>query len=304
MAPWSGGTGVNNPGARCDCALVLESNHCIWLPGVAGGGISADVVTERGQYRHPLKQIGSPNYQPYLLDFPFPVDPVVLSFIVDTWKGRSPRLTGSIVACGFDRIPLTAHNFANAFLEDTVIPYVQVDDASHGLLRLKLVPETLTIVRRTGIKRPEELSIAREPFVNRHYQLELNGLDCTDVLSVDSFTVHQAIHSHPVGELLGVQELAAGNLTFPNLSLSLANNERADGWFEWFDTFVVKSSGEGRHLKKGKLTLLSADMRRPIAHVTLDGVGICAIREDYVEAQRLAPLRVELYCDRMEFGSP
>jgi hypothetical protein len=293
-------------GVPSDFELQIDGAHCDWLMNASGGAIRADMIVEPGDENHYLhKAIGSPLYESIVLDLGFPMDKKIRNWIARSWMLQSPRLDGSILACGGNsgHHALSLRKFSDALMEETTIPTLDVDTASTGEIRVKLLPERLELQRRPKVEAPPPGAGGTTPLVLSNFRLEMSGLNGEYVNRIESFTVHQAVHRHSIGERPGTYELEAGKVEFPNLKITLADNPQADGWCEWFKSFVIDGRSDRDQFKKGKISLLSPDLRKEIAHIMLIDVGICRIGDtNTVRGQSVHMLDAELYCERMEFG--
>ena len=87
----------------------------------------------------------------------------------------------------------------------------------------------------------------------------------------------------------------------PNLRITLAESS-AQTWTTWFDDFVVKGQSGDENEKSGKLSFLTPDRKSTLAEVSFFNLGIFRLEPEPqpVDAQKIARIRAELYCERME----
>ena len=285
-------------------ALQLEGQHCCWVHRSFGGGIYAEVVSEPGSEHHLEKQIGSPRYEDVVLDLGFPLDHKIGAWISSSWKMEHRRLNGSIIAFDGEQA-LTERKFAHAVLGATTLPDLDAASPTLGFLRVHLSPERSELHRRPKVQMPPADPIAQMPFQVSNFKLTIEGLDCEDVVKIDSFTVRQAVHRHAVGEHPGIHQLEPGRVEVPKLILTLADRKSADGWYAWLKSFVVEGKNGVKEMKKGMLALLPTDERLKGVQINLINLGLSRMTEpESGDQEQFHSIRVELYCERMEFVVP
>jgi hypothetical protein len=130
----------------------------------------------------------------------------------------------------------------------------------------------------------------QKPFVLSHFRLELDGLDCSHVTKIDSFTVEVQA------------DVTSAGIVFPDLRVTVAaDGAAAATWQSWFTDFVVDGRNEDALEKSGAIVFLAPDLHGEIARVTLHNVGISALRRVPLGAgDAVRRLAADLYCERME----
>jgi hypothetical protein len=127
--------------------------------------------------------------------------------------------------------------------------------------------------------------------------LELDGLDCTRVSRIDSFTVKQPFR-------IGKGDVREpGLLSFPNLSVTLSE-QSAKTWQAWFTNFVLEGNNADSQEKTGRLTVLSPDLTKALARIDLFNVGIfrLALAPERAGGDLVRRVVAGLYCERMDFS--
>jgi hypothetical protein len=85
----------------------------------------------------------------------------------------------------------------------------------------------------------------------------------------------------------------------PNLTVTLTE-QGAETWQSWFNDFVLKGHSADDREKRGRLTMLSLDLTKVLAHIDLSNVGIFRLAVE--QSEYLSRLVVGLYCERMDFA--
>ena len=95
---------------------------------------------------------------------------------------------------------------------------------------------------------------------------------------------------------------AAGNISFPNLKITLAELT-AQTWVEWHDAFVIKGNSGDANEKTGSLVFFAPDLQTPLGSITFYNLGIFRLSLDSsdITPDQVQHVTAELYCERMEF---
>lgn len=264
-----------------DCALELDGIACGRLNAVAGGDVVADVTSG------PAKNIKTPFVEPVTLEVGFNMSKPVYEWIASSWAGSAAPRDFSIILAGANLERTSDRVYAKAIItETTVCALVAAGPrpvAKAATLTVRLQAERASEQPAQGVLSPE--SGRRNKALSSNFKLEIDGLECTFVTAIDSFTVK----ADPV----------SGSIDFPNLRVTIPT-ARAAGWKEWHQDAVVN----GKQVRKsGRVTLYALDLATEICHVELTDLGICALRRSPlpVRGDEISRLTADLYCDEMKF---
>src|SRR5438309_8542812 len=73
-------------------ALTLDGVNCGSVKSIGGGGVSADVVTEKpGAGLFAAKHLAGPSYEPIEIQIGFENDKAIYNLITGTWKASHPH---------------------------------------------------------------------------------------------------------------------------------------------------------------------------------------------------------------------
>lgn len=281
--------------------LALDGVTCGLLASSVGGDISADVIEERVDGSPFVqKHIGPPKYEDLTLQLGLGLASPVYDWIAATWTAGFARKNGSVTALDQSMNALSEQQFVNALLTKTTIPALDAASKAAARLAITLSPE-LTRTAAGGGKASPVGKAQQKSFLASHFRLELDGLDCSHVTKIDSFTVEVQVSADAVGGLRDVGKEPAG-IVFPNLRVTLTDGPAAATWQSWFTDFVIDGKNEEGQEKNGAIVFLAPDLQSELARVVLHNVGIAALRHVPVGASdAVRHLAADLYCERMEF---
>jgi len=279
-------------------ALELDGTMCGFLRSVEGGAIAAEVVVEPRTSPFRKKHIGPPRYEELVLRFDLSLDKVVYHWIADTLAGKAARHDGSIVAVSSQGKVVSERSFSQALLSQVAVPAADAASKEPGFLTVRLQPESLRADAGSGSAAKAAAS-RQKAWLPANFKLEIDGLDCTKVSKVDALTFEQLVGEGAAGERRSARR--AVELEFPNLRVTLAQSA-SQTWTTWFDDFVVNGLNGDENEKSGKLSFLAPDGKSALAELTFFNLGIFRLGPEPqpVDAQTVARMRADLYCERME----
>lgn len=282
-------------------SLVLDDIKCGFIKSVDGGGITAEVISEAvGPSYYVKKHIGQPKYEDFLLQIGLAMGKPVYDWIAASWNGNYQRKDGAIVAVDYKMEAKSQQEFFNALITETTIPACDGASKDPAYLTVKFAPEYTRVTKASG-KVGTTVSKQQKLWLPSNFRLEIDGLDCSKVNKVDSFTVKQVAVTDDIGDARDYLK-EPGKLEFPNLKITLAESA-SETWYDWHADFVIKGNNDESKEKNGSLVLLSPNRQTELARINFFNLGIFKIASDKAEANadQIKRVKAELYCERMEF---
>jgi len=319
--PQDGGPtqGQGHQTAQSRYLLTLDGVKVGFLRSVEGGSGYAEVITEApdpsgvaGKHLAPGKHLGPVKYEPFAMQFDFSVGGPVFDWIAASWRMDQRPKNGTVVGVDYRFESISQREFFNALLVETTIPAMDAASKDPGFLSIKVQPESVRSQKASGTVSSPAAKRSRS-WLPSGFRFEIDGLDSTKVSRIESFTVRKAVVSEGVGEARDYAQ-EPGSLEIPNLAVQLSRVS-AEKWIDWHEDFVIKGNNGADREKRGRLVLLSPDLRIELAEVRFFGLGIYGLSEVAAGAgseavgrtagagsDAVGRLRAELYCERMEFS--
>jgi hypothetical protein len=225
----------------------------------------------------------------------------VYEWIQDSWSMKHTRHGGSIVSMDYNLDAKSERQFTEALLTETTIPACDGSSKEPSYITITFAPE---LIRTADPKAVDTKSISKNDqkiWIPSNFKLAIDGLDCTKVSKIDSFTVKQMAVSDDIGDARDYQK-EPGKLEFPNLRITISEVS-AKSWIDWHNDFVIQGNNDESKEKNGTLTFLAPNLKDGLATITFYNLGIFNITSDKSEANsdQIKRITVELYCERMEF---
>jgi T4-like virus tail tube protein gp19 len=279
--------------------LMLDGLKCGFLKSVDGGAPVGDVISEPGSTYFTKKHLGTINYEPLVLQFGLAMAGQLYDWINASWNNKYARKNGAVVATDVNFNAVSQREFFNALISETTIPALDGSSKEPGYLTLKVAPEYTRISKGSG-KVTDIAGATQKLWLPSNFKVTIDGLDCTKIRAVDSFTVKQAAATDDIGDARDYQRQAA-RLEFPNLKITLLESS-AQSWFDWFDDFAMKGNNDDSKEKTGSIAFLSPNLAGELMRIDLFNLGIFRIGYDKRNANSdgAATVTAHLYCERME----
>ena len=282
--------------------LVLDGVKCGFVRSVEGGGVTAEVVSEAaGTSSFIKKHLGQPKYEDLTVEIGFGLAKNVYDWIAASWMADYSRKDGSIVVTDFQMNARSQREFENALITATTIPAMDSASKEPAYMTLQITPEYTRLGKATGKVAGPMSKGEQKLWIPANFKLEIDGLDCSKVSKVDSFTIKQKIVESEVGETRDYLK-EPGKLEFPNLRISISA-VTADTWIAWHEDFVIKGNNGEAQEKNGSLIFLTPNLQDELGRIKFYHLGIFRLADESAETgpEQVQKLTAELYCERMEF---
>jgi hypothetical protein len=281
--------------------LTLDGVDAGFVKSIEGGAIHADVINETvGPSYFVKKHIGPPRYEDFTIQVGAWMQDALYDWIAASWKMNYQRKNGSIVNYDFNFEARSQREFFNALVTEVQIPAMDGASKDQAYMTVKFAPEYTRIGKAAGKAKLPPVKAAQEMWLASNFRLEIDGLDCTKVNAIDSFTVRQTAVADDVGDARDFAK-EPGRLEFPNLTITMAETA-ASTWHDWFEEFVIKGVNDESHEKNGSLTFLTPNRQAELGRVNFFNLGIFKLAPTKADAgtEQIQRVTAHLYCERME----
>jgi hypothetical protein len=131
------------------------------------------------------------------------------------------------------------------------------------------------------------------------FRLSIDGIDCSRVAKIDSFSVKQNVKQLYVGSSR-YPELEPTGIEFGNLSLTVGL-AYADDFLRWYEAYVVRGDRDLRQERQGSIEF-TGPFGAPLFTVALNNVGIfnLGIEKSEAGSDSVKRCKVELYVESMD----
>lgn len=262
------------------------------VASVEGGNAVSEVVLDAGTGGFTGKHLGALSYEPLKVVLNAPPHPDVTKLINES-LAKTVRTGIAIVGYDFNYKVISYRELTNAYLAEVGLSKLDAASAKEPLgIELTFQPELV----RTADKSGGAGKVAAKSKAAGGFRFSVSGLDAATqgVSAVDM----PSAKLRPLTK--GVANSGKYDLSAFTVELSM---QHAKPYLDWFEQFAIKRSNTEE--ATAKLELMTPDLKSVLYTVTLEGVGISALRTAKQEAgnESIAKLEATLYAERMTFGS-
>jgi T4-like virus tail tube protein gp19 len=282
--------------------LELEGHNPSFLRSMFGGTVTAEVkeMAQAGQSAD--KKLGQTIYEPFQVQFGLGAsDPELDRWIASSWGGNLQPKNGAVIGVDYQYETRFRREFYNALITETTIPACDAQNREAGYLAVKFKPEFTRQFKVSGKLPSPDNRTQQKAWSPANFRLMIDGLDCTRISRIESFTVKHVMPEEPTGEFREYQGLPS-KIEFPNLKITLSTAS-VQTWQDWLESFVVQGKNSSQHERKGRLEFLSANQRDVLATIEFTGLGIFRLDANPLDSNSDAAFRTtaDLYCEGMKF---
>lgn len=285
--------------------LILDGQEAGYLNSVDGGTARADVIQQHiGADVYAKKSLGPPYYEPIVLSFGASMGGGMFDWIRSSLLGSYQFKNGEIVAIDFNNKALQRLKFHRAVISSLTIPALDGSSKDAAYFTLTLQPETTELLSGDGSKLKVTVGKKSKKWLASNFRVELGGLPCDRVSSIESFTINFTAAGEARGEYRDYENVRV-SLQIPDLLVTISAAD-ADPWQAWFKSFVIDGNCTDADELTGSITFLAPDIKTELGHIELLNVGIFALKPAAASKDEIARFKVALYCENMifEFNSP
>jgi hypothetical protein len=223
----------------------------------------------------------------------------VLDWIKGSWEKKFTRQSGSIIHADFDLSSQFEQWFYDALIAETKFPTLDGAAREPAYLGVTIHPERVEGKKGDRKQVQGVTGMNQNLWLPSNFRIAIEGIDCSMVSRVDSFTVTQKIR--PL--YLGVDrfpELEPTGIDFSNINVYLALQHAGD-FMRWYEEFIVKGDKETVSERPGYIEFLGPDNKTVIFTINLNQLGIhrLTIEKSEAQSEQLKRAKIELYMESM-----
>jgi hypothetical protein len=267
-------------------ALRLDGGTML-LAGAAGGEIFADVVDDpQGPSPFVKKHPAQQQFEQITVEVGLAISVALFDWIAAAWSANDDPKDGALLAVDHKLAIKTERQFSAARIASTTVPTLDAASKAIPSLSIGLTPASITLAPGAG--KLQLSSVKQRLWQASHFRLDIDGLDCTKVNRIESFTVPGAV---------------GGKVDFPELRVIFSAASAAT-WTAWFHDFVIDGNNGDAAEKSGQITFLLPNLKTALAKIELHGLGIFRLETVPSGPNQIARMAASLYCEQMSLHGP
>ena len=269
----------------------------------SGGVTKGELVTHKlGTSNYERKHLATISHEPLTIEISMGMGHDLWDWIKRSWDKGFVQQDCELLACDFDHNVRAVRVFLQSYITKVTVPALDGGNKEPGYFTVEIDPTTIRYERGTGDPLSGSVeNVNAKKWLCSNFRLDIEGLPCSRVAKIDSFTWEQKVIKDEVGMFREYNKEPAA-LTVPNLKLTISMADYWP-WYEWFESFVIRGQCTDSDEKIGSLTFLGPDLQEELASIGFDHLGILSMEQESVEAnsENIARFTVELYCESMFF---
>jgi hypothetical protein len=278
--------------------LELDSKFCGFPKSIEGGDITGDVaVFNPPGGGIPTKRIANVRYEDLVLAFGADMSDSPYDWIAATLSRTYTPKVAAIVVGDMNGREISRLEFTDALLREIKFPALDASSKDAAAIEIKLTSHQVRRKAGAGESLAANTQTKKQWLVS-DFRLQIDGLDCTRVDSIDALTISLDLPPDP----LGIKESTTRPpvLNIPNLSFTIPESAAAS-LIAWRDDFLINGHHLNADEKNGSLQFLAANLEDVIFTLTFHHMGIFSLKKVDTDVGSTPRLHAEMYCDEIAF---
>jgi hypothetical protein len=276
--------------------LELEGKPAGRLFEMSGGGVQAEVIKTTGMFD---KHIGSIKQEDMTVTCGIGMSKEFYDWIGSSFGGSGIRKNGAVVSLDFKRTAFRRLEFRDALITSVAFPELTASSKAAAHMTISISPEiTRMTADNTVYNQGVYVSYLPKGWHISDFRFRIDGLEneCAHIKSISALRFGQKIVEEE-----GQKHAASAD--FSNLVINIPLN-KASGFQQWFEDFVVKGESGPQNEKKGKLQFLTPNLNKSYFEVELFGLGPFGMEvTKFRGPQTGLPTDFRMYVEALKFNA-
>ncbi len=284
-------------------SLDIDGYNVGFLKKFSGLSMEADIVAnDLGPDNIQKKHVANIKWTPGKATVGMGMGAGMYQWIKASFDKGYQHKNGSLLAADFNYKAMSELTFMNALITGVTVPKLDGASKDGGYFDVEFDAEQVRWAKGSGSDLTSKIGVKQKAWLCSNFKVEIGGLPCARVATVDSFTWKCAVAADQIGTFREPTKHPA-KVTVPDLKLSISMADH-DAWAQAARKWFV----DGNHLDgdemQGRLVFLDPTLKKEIGEITLDHVGFKKFNPDDLEAnsEKIARFNVELYVEKMTFN--
>lgn len=283
-------------------ALDINGDNAGYLKKFSGLAMEADIVSnDLGPDNIQKKHVSNIKWTPGKATVGIGMGKELYEWIKAAFDKGYVTKSGALTSADFNYKAQSVQTFQNGLITSLTIPKLDGSSKDAAYFDVEFEAEQVRWSKGGGEDIRGKVGPKQKAWLCSNFRVEMGGLPCSRIASVDSFTWKCAVASDQVGIFREPTKHPA-KVTVPDvkLSISMADYQAwADSAKKWFV--------DGQHLEEnemqGRIVFLNPNMKDEIGEIELQNCGFKKFSKDDFEAnsEKIARFNVELYIEKMVF---
>jgi hypothetical protein len=284
-------------------ALDIDGFNVGFLKKFSGLAMEADIVTnDLGPDNRQKKHVSNIKWTPGKATIGIGMGKGMYDWIKAAFDKGYITKNGTFTSADFNYKAQSSLTFSRALITEVTVPKLDGSSKDAAYFDIGFEAEEVRWAKGGGEDIRGKIGPKQKAWLCSNFRVEIGGLPCERVATVDSFTWKCSVAPDHLGIFREPTKHPA-KVTTPDLkfSVSYADHQAwADAARKWFV--------DGNHLESdemnGLIEFLGPDMKTVLGSIELVGCGFKKFGADAAEAnsEKIKRFNVEMYCEGMRFN--
>ena len=281
--------------------LDINGENAGFIKKFSGFAMEADVVSnDLGPDNVQKKHVASIKWTPGKATIGIAMGNECYQWIKAAFDKGYVTRSGSLTAADFNYKEVSVRAFRDAFITSLTVPKLDGSSKDAAYFDLEFESEQVQWSKGGGEDIRGRVGPKQIAWLCSNFRVEMGGLPCSRVASVDTFTWKCAASGQP--GIVREPTKHPAKVTVPDIKLSISMADY-QAWAESARKWFV----DGQHLEKnqmqGRIAFLDPSTKEVLGAIDLINCGFKKFSQDDIEAnsERIARFTVELYVEKMVF---
>ena len=283
-------------------ALDIDGFNVGFLKKFSGLAMEADIVSnDLGPDNVQKKHVANVKWTPGKATIGIGMGKGMYDWIKAAFDKGYITKNGTFTSADFNYKAQSRMDFQGALITAVTVPKLDGASKDAAYFDIEWEAEQVRWAKGGGEDIRGKIGPKQKQWLCSNFRVEIGGLPCNRVATVDSFTWKCAVATDMVGIFVENTKHPA-KVTVPDVKLSISYADHqawADAAKKWFIDGARTEADE----MTGRITFLGPNMQTELGHVELQNVGFKKFSDEDAEAntEKIKRFNVELYVEKMTF---
>lgn len=283
--------------------LDVDGYNVNFLKKFSGLAMEADIVAnDLGPDNFQAKHVSNIKWTPGKATVGIGMGRGMYTWIKAAFDKGYVTKNGRFVSADFNYKAMSELNFQNALITSVTVPKLDGASKDAAYFDVEFEAEQVRWVKGGGEDIRGNYGTKQKAWLCSNFRVEMGGLPCNRVATVDSFTWKCAVASDQIGIFREPTKHPA-KVVVPDLKLTISMADH-EAWAQAAKSWFVDGNHLAGNEMQGRIVFLGPNMKDELGEITLKNCGFKKFSEEDREAnsEKISRFSVELYVEGMEFN--
>jgi hypothetical protein len=284
-------------------ALDIDGFNVGFLKKFSGFGMEGDVVSnDLGPDNVQKKHLANIKWTPGKATIGIGMGKGMYDWIKAAFDKGYITKNGNFTSADFNYKAQSQLTFMNALITEVTAPKLDGSSKDAAYFDIGFEAEQVRWAKGGGEDIRGKIGPKQKQWLCSNFKVEIGGLPCQRVATVDSFTWKCAVAADMLGVFVENTKHPA-KVTVPDLKLGISYADH-DVWAQAAKKWFIDGARTETDEMNGRIVYLGPDMKTELGEVALENVGFKKFSDDDAEAnsEKIKRFNVELYVEKMVFS--